>query len=128
MSRARIAANVELAFATLMVLWAAARPSLWHNANIARVVVLVEAGSAFYIAQGLRRERTWAWLGVFLLGTVGVVEAWYTSAAFVFSFMGEGMADRVGLALLMGTFALQAVVLVVWAVERLATPPGGWLG
>jgi hypothetical protein len=45
---------------------------------------------------------------------------WYASAAFVFSYMGEGMPDHAGLLLLMGIFGLQGVVLVLWAIERLA--------
>lgn len=64
--------------------------------------------------------RARAWLGAFALSGVGVVGLWYLSAAFVFSYMGEGMADHAGLLLLMGCFSLQGLVLVLYVIERLA--------
>lgn len=119
-TRTRIAARLELAFAILMALCAVARPSLWHAADIARVLVLLEAACAVYIARGLTSARAWAWSAALVLSAAGVVEMWYASAAFVFSYMGEGMPDHAGLLLLMGSFGLQAVVLVLCLIERRA--------
>ncbi|PYU29827.1 MAG: hypothetical protein DMG31_15895 [Acidobacteria bacterium] len=128
MSRTRVAARIELAFAVLMALCAVARPLLWHLATIARVLVIIEAACAVYIARGLTSGRAWAWPAAIVLGGAGVVEMWYASAAFVFSYMGEGMTDHAGLLLLIGGFGLQGVVLVLWAIERLANPGRSRLG
>jgi hypothetical protein len=84
------------------------------------VFVLLEAACAVYIAGGLLSARGKAWLAAFVLSAMGVVELWFTSAAFVFSYMGEGMADHAGLLLLMGCFSIQGVVLVLYVIERLA--------
>lgn len=102
-----------------MALCAVARPSLWHAANIARVFALLEAACAVYIARALRDAKAWAWSAAFALSVAGIVQLWYTSAAFVFSYMGEGLADHAGLLLLMGCFSLQGIVLLLWFIERL---------
>jgi hypothetical protein len=119
-TRNRVAAGVEIAFAIAVTLCAVARPTLWRAANSARVFVLLEAAAAVYIARGLMNARARAWLAAFLLSAVGVVELWFLSAAFVFSYMGEGMPDHAGLLLLMSCFSLQGIVLVLYAIERLA--------
>jgi hypothetical protein len=119
-TRNRVAATVEIAFAIAVTLCAIARPTLWRAANSARVFVLLEAAAAVYLARGLMNGRAKVWLGAFILSAVGVVELWYLSAAFVFSYMGEGMPDHAGLLLLMGCFSLQGIVLVLYVIERLA--------
>ena len=122
MTRTRAAIWIQLAFAILLVFCAVARPSMWRAATVARVLVLLEAGGAVYIARGLASARPWAWRGAFALGLLSMIELWYASAAFVFSYMGEGMPDHAGLLLLMGSFALQLVVLLLCVIQWLSHP------
>jgi hypothetical protein len=111
---------MELAFAVLITLCALGRPTFWQGANAVRVFVLLEAACAVYIARGLTSARAWAWHAAFALGALGVMELWYASAIFVFSYMGEGLPDHAGYLFLMGCFSIQAIVSLLYVIERLA--------
>ena len=120
MRRSRLAARMEWIFAVLVGGYALAPISFWKGAIIVRLFVILQAVGAVYIARGLTSARTWAWNAAFGLGVLGLIELWYASAIFVFSYMGEGMPDHGGYLFMMGCFSIQAVVLLLYAIERLA--------
>src|SRR5438445_13562214 len=95
-----------------MALCAVARPLLWHLATIARVLVIIEAACAVYIARGLTSGRAWAWTAAIVLGGAGGAKVWCASGAFVFSYMGAGMTDHAGLVLLTSGLGLQGAAPV----------------
>lgn len=110
---------MELAFAVLITLYALGRTSFWQGANVVRVFVLLQAAGAVYIARGLASAQVWAWHAAFALSALGVMELWYASAIFVFSYMGEGLPDHAGYLFMMGCFSIQAIVSLLYVIERL---------
>jgi hypothetical protein len=111
---------MEFVFAVPIGLYALAPISFWKGAIVVRVFVLLQAVGAVYIARGLTNARAWAWNAAFGLGVLGLIELWYASAIFVFSYMGEGLPYHGGYLFMMGCFGIQAIVSLLYVIERLA--------
>lgn len=120
MRRNKVAAGLEIAFAVLITPYALAPLSFWKGAMAVRIFVLLQGAAAVWIARRLRNARDRGWQAVLALGGLGVIELWYASAIFVFSYMGEGLPDHAGYLFLMGCFSIQGIILVIYAIERLA--------